>query len=243
MIYENLLYYSRFYFFITYLPYYLSLIKFFEISRLYHRIFSLVPLYDLEDLKDRYLKFHPDSNEEELKTQLNKDEDIDMWQFTDELSDLALEYFKKILSILDFIEKPKNKEERSLRTLFINQHNKFWSFFFQSSPRLFNKYLYMIAEVLEDKIEIKAQEYYAFFLNACSLKDPKKSLDLFLPILFSKLMKKRKNPYALEYFSKSPMFFLLQESPIQSKILEYEKEVLNKDIKLWYLNLLEDTIR
>ena len=203
----------------------------------------MVPLCDLEDLKENYLRFHPNSNEEELKIELNKDEDIDMWQFTDDLSDLALEYFKKILSILEFIEKPKNKEERSLRTLFINQHNKFWSFFFQSSPRLFKKYLYMIAEIVEDKIQIKAQEYYAYFLNGCSLKDPKQTLDLLIPMLFSKLMKKRKTPYELTEFSKNPTFFLLKNSPIQGKILEYEKEGLNKDIRLWYLNLLEDVIR
>ena len=166
-----------------------------------------------------------------------------MWQFMDDLSDLALEYFKKILSILEFIEKPKNKEERSLRTLFINQHNKFWSFFFQSSPRLFKKYLYMIAETLDDKIQIKAQEYYAYFLNGCSLKDPKQTLDLIIPMLFSKLIKKRKTPYDLSEFSKFPTFFLLKNSRIQPKILEYEREVLNKDIRLWYLNLLEDAIR
>ena len=215
----------------------------FPFKRLYHRIFSLVPLFDVEDLKENYQKFHPNATEEELKAELNKDEDIDMLQFTDELSDLALEYFKKILSILEFIEKPKNKEERSLRALFINQHNKFWSFFFQSSPRLFKKYLYMIAEILEDKIQIKAQEYYAYFLNGCSLKDPKQTLDLLIPILFSKLMRKRKIPSELVEFNKSPVFFLLKNSPIQGKILEYEKEVLNKDIKLWYLNILEDVIR
>lgn len=189
------------------------------------------------------MKFRPNSNEEELKAELNKDEDIDMWQFMDDLSDLALEYFKKILSILEFIEKPKNKEERSLRTLFINQHNKFWSFFFQSSPRLFKKYLYMIAETLDDKIQIKAQEYYAYFLNGCSLKDPKQTLDLLIPMLFSKLIKKRKTPYEISEFAKFPTFFLLKNSRIQSKILEYEREVLNKDIRLWYLNLLEDAIR
>lgn len=178
-----------------------------------------------------------------MRAELNKEEDIDMWQFTDDLSDLALEYFKKIISILEFIEKPKSKEERSLRTLFINQHNKFWSFFFQSSPRLFKKYLYMIAELVEDKIQIKAQEYYAYFLNGCSLKDPKQTLDLIIPILFSKLIRKRKTPSDLSEFSKAPAFFLLQNSPIQSKILEFEREVLNKEIRLWYLNLLEDVLR
>lgn len=203
----------------------------------------MVPLYDLEDLTETYLKFHPTCSELDLKSELNKDEDIDMWQFTDDLSDLVLEYFKKVLSILEFVEKPKTKDERSLRTLFINQHNKFWSFFFQSSPRLFKKYLYLIAETLEDRIQIKAQEYYMYFLNCCSLRDPKQTLDLFIPILFSKLMRKRKSPAGLEEFSKNPVFFLLRESPIQDKILEYEREVLNKDIKLWYLNLLEDVLR
>jgi len=101
----------------------------------------------------------------------------------------------------------------------------------------------MIAEIVEDKIQIKAQEYYAYFLNGCSLKDPKQTLDLLIPMLFSKLMKKRKTPYELTEFSKNPTFFLLKNSPIQGKILEYEKEGLNKDIRLWYLNLLEDVIR
>lgn len=202
-----------------------------------------MPLYDVEDLRENFKKFRPEADEEELRNSLNLDEDVDMWKFTDELSDLALEYFKKIIGILEFIEKPKNKDERSLRTLFINQHNKFWSFFFQSSNRLFKKYLYMIAEIVEDKIQIKAQEYYTYFLNACSLKDPKQTLDLLIPILFGKLIKKRKTPSELDDFKKNPMFFLLKSSPCQAKVLEHEKEIMNKDIKLWYLNLLEDTIR
>ena len=36
---------------------------------------------------------------------------------------------------------------------------------------------------------------------------------------------------------------MVDESPIKEKILEYEKETMNKDSKLWYLNLLEDVLR
>lgn len=95
-----------------------------------------------------HFKNYPNDTELELRSKLNKDEDIDMWSFTEELADIALEYFKRIIGILEYIEKPKNKENKSLRTLFINQHNKFWSFFFQSSPRLFkNVNIYKLKKV------------------------------------------------------------------------------------------------
>ena len=91
-----------------------------------------------------HFKNYPNDTEQDLKSKLNKDEDIDMWSFTEELGDIALEYFKRIIGILEYIEKPKNKENKSLRTLFINQHNKFWSFFFQSSPRLFKNVSHLL---------------------------------------------------------------------------------------------------
>ncbi len=65
-----------------------------------------------------------------------------------------------------------------------------------------------------------------------------------MPILFSKLLKKVKNNEELiKAYSTKQFYFMVEESPIKDKILEYEKETMNKDSKLWYLNLLEDVLR
>jgi hypothetical protein len=102
----------------------------------------------------------------------------------------------------------------------------------------------IIADTIQDKIQLKAQEYFTYFLNCCSLKDPKETLKIILPILFAKLLKKTKNSEELiKSYSTSKFYFMVEESPLKEKILEYEKETMNKDIKLWYLNLLEDTLR
>jgi hypothetical protein len=62
-----------------------------------------------------------------------------MIDFTEQLQEIAVEYLRRILSILEFVEMPKHKEEKTYRTAFIDPFNRFWSLFSQASPSIFKQ--------------------------------------------------------------------------------------------------------
>lgn len=107
--------------------------------RLYDRIFSFLPIQDPDDIMDELKKNNPEKTNEELVALLNQNEDIDMIQFYREYSDCSLEVFKKFVTLFEYVEMQKSKIEKNYRTIFINVNNKFWSFVFDSSQRIFNQ--------------------------------------------------------------------------------------------------------
>ena len=101
----------------------------------------------------------------------------------------------------------------------------------------------MIAENLDDKIQIRAQAFYTNLIQCCSLVDPKQTISTLLPILTSKLLIKRKKKDGIDLLRKNALFYFIEKHPDQEAILEYELEEYNKEVQLWYLNLIEDVLR
>ena len=83
----------------------------------------------------------PDLNDEEIKEKFNEGEEIDMFSFYDDYSEISVSVFKKMANLFQYIDMQKVKNEKNYRISFISVHNKYWSYVFQASPSIYKDVL------------------------------------------------------------------------------------------------------
>ena len=121
-----------------------------------------------------------------------------MLELMDQIQDLSKQFFMKLLSVLEFIELNNINNENSIkqsfqsRFIFVNEKNKLWNFFLNSSRSLFNYYLDQFAEHLKDSMNFKASELYSQILECFCLVDAKLTLSKIMPLIQDKLLSKDK---------------------------------------------------
>ena len=87
----------------------------------------------MDDIRKEY----PGKSEEEISSLMNGDSGLDIVSMTDEISDVAVEAFKRFLSTFEFLDMKKRDIPKQLKTLILSYDNKFYNLVFQSSNSVF----------------------------------------------------------------------------------------------------------
>ncbi len=70
--------------------------------------------------------------------EINNNEDVDLWQFTEDLSDWTVKFFKKFIELLNNFERKEVAQNVRTTSLLVSYRN-LHSLIFQSSPRLIER--------------------------------------------------------------------------------------------------------
>ncbi|KAL4432245.1 hypothetical protein ABPG74_020213 [Tetrahymena malaccensis] len=209
--------------------------------KLFDQIFQVVPIYNVDDLQESYLEKNPGKSYSDFYQDLNKDEEINMITFYEQLHDVTYNIFQKFLSIFEHIDMPRSKNTRGFRAAVLSVLNFFTSIAFSTSKKLFKQLWSHAFLCITDRQQLHASKFYSYLIHSFTLRDPQLVLSSMIPYLFDHILTKRENTDLTE-IEKQPLYYLLQQQPNKDHILSYQIESINSNSLFWYLNLLEDTI-
>lgn len=147
--------------------------------RLYDKFFQFIPVYDTKDLKQQYPG-------KDLATEMNYG-DVQVDEITQEISDLAMEAFRKYVSTLEFVDAKYSGFTR-LEFIIFSPRNKFYNFVAQCSHSNYQEVVQIVGDYLDGNILTKLNESLVHIVQAIMHKDSK-CLDLYLNIIVGKLLK------------------------------------------------------
>ncbi|CAD8195423.1 unnamed protein product [Paramecium pentaurelia] len=156
-----------------------------QIWRFYDILFQYIPIYDVKDLEAQY----PNLNlQEEMKI-----DDINFYQITQEISDLALEAFRKYVSTFEYSDVKYHTSQRGSEIIF-STRNKFYNFVFQSSKSNYKEIVNIVCNYLDDKILNNLSDNFVLLLQAIILRDPNVLKDV-LTVIQNQLLRQTKDHY------------------------------------------------
>ncbi|CAD8106267.1 unnamed protein product [Paramecium sonneborni] len=146
------------------------------IWRFYDILFQHIPIYDIKDLEIEY----PNLN---LKEEM----------LIEEISDLALEAFRKYVSTFEYSDLKYHRSQRGSEILF-SSRNKFYNFIFQCSKSNYKEIVNILCNYLDDKILNNLSDNFVLVLQAIILRDPNVLKDV-LTIIENQLLRKTKDHF------------------------------------------------
>ncbi|KRX08188.1 Armadillo-type fold [Pseudocohnilembus persalinus] len=203
---------------------------------LYSYIFSMFPVWDPEDLQKDFLEKNPEKTESDFREILNQDEELDMYEFYQQYSEFTLSAYQKILQTFNFVENQKGEPSNTESFCYQSPHNIFFTYAFNCSPSIIKISIVSLVQSLS-KIQINAQKYFSYAINAFTLREPQQMLKALLEKIINEVLVKRREINE-NYTTPTKFQFENQREILQN----YQIEHINKDSLKWYLDILDDLL-